>query len=144
MMRFRRMNCSDDFNIGDYFMEKAQECEVSPSDSMGSPKQCFTNAMRMVLYSESEYDYVEGYNLYEGFPIEHAWVIDRASGEHLDCTIEETEGEYLGLIYPKRLIEMVLNEGFCEYRGSMYDTICSRRLSREKLLIIKSLLDTVN
>ena len=100
--------------------------------------------MKVVLYDD-DYDYVEGYYFFHGMPIEHAWVINKTTGEHIDCTMEDTtEGRYLGLIYPKRLIDMVMKEGFCDYRGSMYDTICTRRLSGDKLFILKELLDSVN
>lgn len=52
----------------------------------GTPKECYANAGRKAL-NDDRYTYVEGYVTTHGIPIEHAWVVDRASGRIKDPTL---------------------------------------------------------
>ena len=52
---------------------------------MGKPKECFLNAYRVAL-SEPDLLYTEGYGMWFGIPMDHAWLTHRATGQIIDPT----------------------------------------------------------
>jgi len=59
------------------------------------PKSCFRNAITYVL-NHVEANYVLGFNILHGVPIEHAWVHE-ADG-YYDVTVPEVKGDYYKLV----------------------------------------------
>lgn len=57
------------------------------SYSKSSPKACFANSEQYTRENPKS-SYVLGYLLYQGIPIEHAWVFE--NGKYLDVTLDGT------------------------------------------------------
>lgn len=78
----------------------------------GAKKECFSNAARLVLASEGEAIYVEGYCMSKkfGLPILHAWIERREDGAAFEVTLDDPENyEYFGIRYQTEFLvtEMV-------------------------------------
>lgn len=94
--------------------------EFDPPDSppqikLGIPKECYSNATKMMLNNGDKYNYVEGYYAsgHLPFPIEHAWLEDKATGKVVDPTLGwQPTARYMGVAYPKKFVvhKMVQNK----------------------------------
>lgn len=63
----------------------------------GKPKDCYANAGRMALLGDDSLVYVEGYILFLGLPIQHAWLWEPETGRIYDPTL--TDGEDVTLYF---------------------------------------------
>ena len=72
----------------------------------GRIKECYKNAYHTATREGLEY--VEGYALSEGLiPVHHAWCVD-ADGVVIDPTWNPVGVEYIGVVIPIRLVELVM------------------------------------
>lgn len=131
-------------NIVDYLRKHGQYVTAHAAQQMQMPRQCYTNATQCAL--NSKYLYVEGYVIPKdiGFPIEHAWVYDKAEGVHLDPTLSDPEGnEYFGIKFPQSMmLELTRSEE--SYRGNLLLTLSSNAFSEEKQRQYLAALNSVN
>lgn len=93
---------------GDYLMSEGKEFDVPsepPQIKLGTPKECYSNSANTMLDSGGgKYDYAEGLYIspHLPFPIEHAWLVDKATGTVVDPTLGwQPKARYFGVQYPK-------------------------------------------
>lgn len=110
----------------EYVLDKGEEFQnVITADRLGERKMCYMNAYNFVL-DNSEYDYVEGYMLLEGIPllIEHAWVVNKKTGQPVEVTTPNKAVGYFGVRYSrKEMIRWVLKTGYygIHFVGELYN-----------------------
>ena len=80
-------------------------------------KACFENCYRIAL-KFPRYAYAEGYAIpvIKGeslFPMEHAWLVDRATGEAIEITWEELGTEYFGVLITKPALREAHRQNHC-------------------------------
>ena len=102
----------------DYLQHEGKEFDVPdkpPQIKLGTPKQCYSNAADIAagFLKPSGYDYAEG--LYASsrlpFPIEHAWLVDKATGKAVDPTLGwQPKARYFGVQYPREFLRKKLME----------------------------------
>lgn len=74
--------------------------------------QCYMNATSSVLEHE-HLRYVEGYALFQGIPLQHAWVYDMATGLHHDVTSNHGWTEYQGIVFDTDFLIAFMLETRC-------------------------------
>ena len=97
-------------SIEEFVLKKGQVFKPDKCIS-GKPKCCFRNAS---LFAASDRDliYVEGYILVCGFPILHAWVLDK-NNKVIETTLEESASEYFGVKFNlEYVLQMSLLRGY--------------------------------
>jgi len=105
------------FNPYLYFMKYAKK--VSPLD--GQPKlqakACIDNSVKMMI-RRPDLEYVEGFILLHGVPIQHSWNYSQEEKKCIDFTINPEGSEYYGLLIPRGLvIDAAQNEGWTLSKG---------------------------
>ena len=75
----------------------------------GDQGLCYQNAGRLALYEGHKYTYVEGFVSVHGVPIQHAWVVEKATGKIKDPTIKDAEGigGYFGIPFKEDYVRTV-------------------------------------
>lgn len=87
-----------------------------PQIELMTPRECYSNATKMMLKNPSRYEYVEG--LYASshlpFPIEHAWLSDKETGKVVDPTLGwQPKSRYFGVAYTKKfVIRKMVDNGY--------------------------------
>ena len=77
---------------------------------------CYQTAMRAAV-EHDHLRYVEGYALFQGIPLEHAWVYDMVTGAHYDPTWDQDGSEYYGVVFDTSFI---LSLSFCTERYGVW------------------------
>lgn len=86
---------------------------LPPGIKRGRMGRCYQNAGRIACGSDSLI-YCEGLALREGswIAVEHAWLLDAATGKFVDPTWPEEGGDYYGIAFkPEYLRRTVLDQG---------------------------------
>jgi hypothetical protein len=88
--------------------------ESPPPIKLGVPKQCFSNAAKMVLDDMSgKYAYVEGFvqSPKLPMPIHHAWVVDKETSAVIDPTLGwSPKNRYMGVQFDTKFLRKKLFE----------------------------------
>lgn len=79
-----------------------------PQEEVREAKQCFRNALLLMLNSGNEYTYVEGYaaNI---VPVYHAWCVD-AQGHVIDPTWNDRGKAYFGVPFNNRYVVRLVDK----------------------------------
>lgn len=101
----------------DFVRKEGREFDVPdkpPQIKLMTPKECYSNSAKMMIHEPDKYNYVEGYYAsgHLPFPIEHAWLEDKATGKVVDPTLGyQPTARYMGVVYPKKYVvhQMVKN-----------------------------------
>lgn len=101
---------------------------VKNPKKMMTPKMCHNNSFTAIC-ENSKWQYVTGWALFRGVPIEHSWNLDD-KGIAIDCTAR-TDMEYIGLVIPRYVLMMLVTHKSWEIAGTPIATMCN--LSDEDL-----------
>jgi hypothetical protein len=82
-------------------------------------KQCYKNAQTLATYYPDELTYYEGYGV-NIIPVEHAWVVEKATGKVFDptwehCSESNKRHDYFGVAVPAKLVykNMLTEKTYC-------------------------------
>jgi hypothetical protein len=122
----------------DYVSHEGKEFDVPdepPQVELMTPKECYSNATKLMLRNPDKYDYAEGYyaSSHIPFPLEHAWVVDRATGKVVDPTLGwQPKARYFGVQYPKTFVIKKLAQNHYFGVHSDGNTVNDVALGRDK------------
>lgn len=94
----------------DFIRSEGHSFEVPdkpPQIKLMTPKECYSNATKMMLHNPEKYDYAEGFYLssHLPFPIEHAWLVDKETHTVVDPTLGwQPTARYAGVVYPEKFV----------------------------------------
>jgi hypothetical protein len=97
----------------DFVLQEGKEFKVPatpPKIALMTPKECFKNSATMAVMERGgsgKYDYVEGYTMDRllPFPIDHAWLADKQTGEVVDPTLGwRPKAQYFGVKFDKPFV----------------------------------------
>lgn len=123
------------FNPFEYFVNNYKEYYPTETKRKMKAKQCFTNAAKVTLRKDATY--VEGWILFSGVPIQHAWNI--INGKAVDCTVNIKDTRYFGIEIPIEVFSMAINNEKAWIRSSgVMETM--RFFSEEELERVKKIM----
>jgi len=113
-----RRNYCQAKNHGEWKYCSAEECiieegvfatasELPDWINRGELKQCYRNASNLAI-SHANLRYVEGYGVFRGIPVQHAWVYDMVTGLHHEVTWPEEGREYYGVVFDTAYITSLM------------------------------------
>jgi hypothetical protein len=111
--------------LAKYVLKAGKAMDVptrAPNIKLGAPKECFMNATKLMMDDPSKYEYTEGYMVSARvpFPVHHAWVVDKATGEVVDPTLGWVPGAgYFGIRISTKDVYKSMSE--TKYYGVLTD-----------------------
>jgi GNAT superfamily N-acetyltransferase len=105
----------------DFLMHEGKEFDIPdkpPQVKLMIPRECYSNATKMMLRNPGKYNYAEGYyaSSHLPMPIDHAWLVEKKTGMVVDPTLGwQPTARYFGVAYPKQFVVTKMLEN--EYYG---------------------------